>query len=40
VFESRVIGKEYYAQTMGIDDEPTQDGYEDRTLLFRFTLPS
>jgi GNAT superfamily N-acetyltransferase len=40
VFESRVIGKEYYAQTMGIDDEPTQDGYEDRALLFRFTLPS
>ena len=40
VFESRVIGKEYYAEAMGTDDEPTQDGFEDRALLLRFTLPS
>jgi len=38
VFEARVIGTEHHAKAMGIDI-PAQDGFEDRALLLRMTLP-
>jgi ribosomal protein S18 acetylase RimI-like enzyme len=40
VFEARVIGNEYYMETMGTKDEPSPPPYDDRALVLRFTLPS
>jgi GNAT superfamily N-acetyltransferase len=39
VFEDRVIGNEYYAQTMGTKPEPVPAPFDDRALLLRFTVP-
>ena len=38
VFEAQVIGAEHYAKAMGIDIA-AQEGYADRALLLRMTLP-
>jgi ribosomal protein S18 acetylase RimI-like enzyme len=39
VFDARVIGNEYYMQTMGTRDEPAPPPYDDRALVLRLTLP-
>jgi ribosomal protein S18 acetylase RimI-like enzyme len=39
VFDARVIGNEYYMQTMGTKDEPSPPPYDDRALVLRITLP-
>jgi ribosomal protein S18 acetylase RimI-like enzyme len=40
VLEARVIGNDYYMQTMGTKDEPSPPPYDDRALVLRLTLPS
>lgn len=39
VFDARVIGNEYYMQTMGTKDEPAPPPFDDRALVLRLTLP-
>ena len=39
VFSAKVIGNEYYSESMGIELEPVPPPFQDRALLLRFTVP-